>query len=69
MAVKPPEQNEVESAVVVTVGIGLTVIVCAAEPTQPNAEVPVIVYTVVVVGAAVTVAPVVALNPVAGDQL
>lgn len=36
---------------------------------QPAAEAPVIVYTVVDAGLAVTAEPVVVLNPVAGDQV
>ena len=52
----------------VIVGIAFTVTVVVPIPTQPNALVPVIVYVVVVVGLAVTVVPVVALNPVAGDH-
>ena len=50
------------------VGKGLTVTVTVDVPVQPFAPVPVIVYVVVAVGLAVTVAPVVALNPVAGDH-
>lgn len=52
----------------VTTGIGLTVTVVVAVLEQAP-FVPVTVYVVVVVGLAVTVAPVVADNPVAGDQL
>jgi len=50
------------------VGIGLTVTVTFAVLLQPNEE-PVNVYVVVRVGVAVTLAPVVADKPVAGDQL
>jgi len=45
------------------------VTVVVTVPVHPAALVPVIVYVVVVVGLAVTLVPVVALNPVAGDQL
>ena len=51
------------------VGNGLTVTVAVVVPTQPAAEVPVMVYVVVEAGLAVTLAPVVALKPVAGDQV
>ena len=44
----------------------VTVEVAVPEPQEP---VPVTVYVVVAEGVAVTVAPLVALNPVAGDQL
>ena len=53
----------------VTVGNGKTVTTAVAVFKQPLAAVPVIVYVVVVVGLAVTLAPVVALSPVLGDQL
>jgi hypothetical protein len=62
----PAQIGEFEPAVVV--GIGLTVMVEVAVPV-PQAPVPVTVYVVVVLGEAVTVAPVVALNPAAGDQV
>ena len=52
----------------VIVGIGLTVTVAVVVFTQPAALVPVIVYVVVAAGDAVTDVPVVADNPVAGDQ-
>jgi hypothetical protein len=45
-----------------------TVTVEVAVP-EPHVPLPVTVYVVVVAGVAVTVAPVVALKPVAGDQL
>jgi hypothetical protein len=48
-----------------TVGNGFTVRVLLTVPEQPLA-VPVIVYVVVVIGDAITVAPVVALRPVEG---
>ncbi len=53
----------------VIVGNGRTVTVVVVVFKQPLAAVPVIVYVVVVVGFAVTLTPVVALNPVLGDQL
>jgi len=53
----------------VTVGNGKTVTTAVAVFKQPLAAVPVIVYVVVVVGFAVTLAPVVALKPVLGDQV
>jgi len=49
-------------------GGGLTVTVTVEVLVQPFEPVPVIVYVVVEAGLAVTLAPVVALNPVAGDQ-
>lgn len=52
----------------VTTGFGFTVTLQVLVPTH-EPVVPVTVYTVVTVGLAVTLAPVVALNPVAGDQL
>lgn len=51
-----------------TIGNGFTVTVTVPVFTHPAALVPVIVYVVVAVGLAVTLAPVVALNPVAGDH-
>jgi hypothetical protein len=53
----------------VTVGNGKTVTTAVAVFKHPFAAVPVIVYVVVVVGFAVTLAPVVALSPVLGDQV
>ena len=53
----------------VTVGKGFTVTIDVAVAVHPATEVPVIVYVVVTAGLAVTEAPVVALNPVAGVQL
>ncbi len=50
-------------------GNGKTVTVAVAVFKQPLEDVPVIVYVVVVVGFAVTLAPVVALKPVLGDQV
>lgn len=52
----------------VTVGVGFTVTRAVAEAVH-EPVVPITVYVVVTVGLAVTVAPVVALNPVDGDQL
>jgi hypothetical protein len=49
-------------------GSGLTFTVTCVEAVQPFTSVPVTVYVVVDVGFAVTVEPVVALSPVAGDQ-
>ena len=63
------EPLQMVAAGTLMVGNGLTVTVTVVVPTQPAAEVPVTVYVVVVVGFAVTLAPVVALNPVAGDQV
>ena len=53
----------------VTTGSGLMLTVTCAVAVQPAADVPVTVYVVVEVGEAVTDAPVVLLNPVAGLQL
>jgi hypothetical protein len=53
----------------VTVGKVKTVTVAVAVFKHPFAAVPVIVYVVVVVGFAVTLAPIVALSPVLGDQV
>lgn len=47
----------------------LTVTVTVAVEVQPAASAPVTVYTVVIVGEAVTIAPVVVFNPLAGDQV
>jgi hypothetical protein len=54
--------------VTVTAGVALTVIVTVAVPVHVPL-LPVTVYVVVVAGLAVTVAPTVALKPVAGAQL
>jgi hypothetical protein len=56
------------AAVTVTVGAGVTVIVCVRVPLQPDV-VPVTVYVAVVAPLNVTVAPVVALKPAAGDHV
>lgn len=53
----------------VTTGNGLTVTIEVVVLTQPAALVPVMVYVVVAVGLAVTLVPVVALKPVAGDHV
>ena len=58
-----------DTGVTVSTGSALTVIVCVPVLTQPKALVPVIVYVLVAVALQVTVAPVDALRPVAGDQL
>ena len=50
-------------------GRGFTLTVTCVDAVQPLASVPVTVYVVVEVGLAVTVVPVVALSPVAGDQM
>lgn len=60
-----PEHMVVEVAVKVRLGCGLMVTVAVLLPTQP-AELPVTVYCVLALPVAVTVAPVVELNPVAG---
>jgi hypothetical protein len=58
-----------EEGVIVITGNGLIVIVTIDELTHPLASVPVAVYTVVIIGLAVTIAPDVDDNPVAGDQV
>ena len=50
-------------------GLGFTVIVKLIALLHPVVFTPVIVYVVVVVGFAITLAPVVALKPVDGNQL
>ena len=50
-------------------GSGFTFTVTCVDAVQPLLSVPVTVYVEVEVGFAVTVAPVVALSPVAGDQM
>jgi hypothetical protein len=62
-----PVQMETSGPAFAT-GVEFTVTVTVAVFVQPFALVPVTVYVVVAVGDAVTVAPVVALNPVAGAQ-
>lgn len=67
--VPPAERYVVSTSEEATaVAPGSTVTTDVAVPVQPPLS-PVTVYVVVVVGEAVTVAPVVPLNPVAGDQL
>lgn len=66
--VLPPVQMVLESGVTVITGSGVTVTVVVAVDEQLPV-VPVTVYVVVLVGLAVTFAPVVPLKPVAGDQL
>jgi hypothetical protein len=53
---------------VIAVGVGFTVIATVFVAVHPAALVPVTVYVLVDVGLAVTVSPVVADKPVAGDQ-
>ena len=65
--VELPLQIVGEAGETVTVGNGVTVTVTVCVPLHPLA-VPVAVYVVVEDGLAVTVAPVVALNPPAGDH-
>ena len=69
IAVDDPLQMDDDTGVTVSTGSALTVIVCVPVLTQPKALVPVIVYVLVAVALQVTVAPVDALRPVAGDQL
>jgi hypothetical protein len=52
----------------IAVGVGFTVIATVLVAVHPAALVPVTVYVLVDVGLAVTVSPVVADKPVAGDQ-
>ena len=63
-----PWQTVAGFGATVTVGEGLTITVAVAVP-EPQGPVPVTVYVVVTVGQAVGEAPVVALSPVAGDQV
>jgi hypothetical protein len=62
-----PAQIEIAGEVV-KLRSGLTVTVTVVEPEHPLASIPVTVYTVVEAGEADTEDPVVALNPVDGDQ-
>lgn len=64
-----PLQIVVEAGETVIVGVAFTVTVTVAVFVHPFASVPVIVYVVVVVGFAVTLAPVVDDKPVDGLQL
>ena len=66
----PPTQMVAGEAVAAPIdGFGLTVMVTEAVLIQPSGFVAVTVYVVVVVGFAVTLAVLVALNPVDGVQL
>ena len=65
---EPPLQTVGIGGVTVTMGIGFTVTVTDPVFTQLLFPVAVMVYVVVVVGLAVTFAPAVADNPVAGDH-
>lgn len=65
----PPVQIAVAEGVTVTVGAVKTVIVNVAVLVQPPLVVPVMVYVVVEVAEQTTLAPVVALKPVAGNQV
>ena len=66
IAVLAPEQIVCAAGVAVATGVSFTVTVTVPVLTHPFASVPVTVYVVVVVGLAVTAAPVVADNPVEG---
>ncbi len=70
VAVRPLDEplHIVVVAPALMVGSGFTVTSRLAWPVQPE-TVPVIVYVVVVVGLAVTLAPVVADRPVAGAHV
>jgi len=59
---------QIDAGGTVMTGSGLTVTVTCAVCVHPL-RVPVTVYVVVVVGLAVTLAPVVLLNPVGGDHV
>lgn len=63
-----PEHAVCADGDTVTLIEGLTVTVTLAVFVQPEALIPVTVYAVVVVGFAITTAPVAALSPVAGDH-
>ena len=56
------------AGVIVAFNDGFTVTVAVVVPTHEAALVPVIVYVIVDGGVETTLEPVVALNPVAGDQ-
>ena len=62
-----PEQILDDTGVTVSIGTALTVIACVAVMVHVLRE-PTTVYVVVLVGVAVTVAPVLALSVAAGDQ-
>jgi hypothetical protein len=61
--------TQIVAELMLSVREGRTVTEAVVVFTQPAVLVPVIEYVVVIAGFAVTVAPVVALNPVPGDQL
>jgi len=65
----PPIQIFAEGGVMVTVRDEPTTTLTVWVPVQPAALVPVTVYVVVTPGLAITVAPVVPLNPVAGAHV
>jgi len=65
----PPEQYAPPPVTLYTAGVAFTFTVTLVVVEHPAAEVPVTAYIVVAVGLALTVAPVVVLNPVEGDQL
>lgn len=67
--VDEPLQIGLTPALTVMVGNAFTVTDIEAVLLQPAALVPVTVYVILLVGLAVTVAPVVAESPVAGDHL
>ena len=67
MLVELPEQIDDDVADTETVGLGLTVIATVLVLLQPPLE-PVTEYVVVTVGFAVTVEPVVGLNPPVGGE-
>jgi hypothetical protein len=62
-----PEHKVNVVGVTFVIGVGFTVMVTVVDPLQPPL-VPVTVYVVVLVGDAVTIDPVVPLNPEAGDH-
>jgi hypothetical protein len=66
--VEAPKQMGFADAEMLTVGPGFTVIRAEDELVHPVASVPVTIYVVVVAGVAITVAPVVAVSPAAGDH-
>ncbi len=65
----PVHRFPVGDIAMAAVGSGFTLTCLVAWSVQPLASVPVTVYVTVVVGDAVTLVPVVALNPVAGAQV
>ena len=66
-----PEQIAADEALIEIVGVGVTVIVAVPEEfaRQPNADVPVTVYTIVIVGEAIGEALLGLFKPVAGDHV